>query len=171
MQQLLQLDSVLRDAALKYAIIGGIAVNIHGFVRATQDLDLLMRGEDQDPVHEVLTTLGFAAIDKRPDIASYVRGNTRIDILFARRPISRKLLEQAVTADYRGASVPAISLEGLIGLKIQAFNDDQRRLRDVIDMIELFKINRGRLDLDEVRTYFRLFDHEALLDDILTAIG
>lgn len=34
-------------------------------------------------------------------------------------------------------------------------------------MMELVKVNRATLDLDEVRDYFRLFDSESILDDIL----
>jgi hypothetical protein len=38
-------------------------------------------------------------------------------------------------------------------------------------MIELVKLHRESLDLDEVRSYFRLFNQERVLDDILRAIG
>jgi hypothetical protein len=31
--------------------------------------------------------------------------------------------------------------------------------------------NRGALDLDEVRSYFRLFDKESLLDAVLSELG
>jgi len=64
-----------------------------------------------------------------------------------------------------------IPLEGLIGLKIQAFHDDPRRIRDLDDIIQLVKINSDKLNLDEVRSYFRLFDQESVLDDILRALG
>lgn len=36
-------------------------------------------------------------------------------------------------------------------------------------MIDLIRLNRDRLNVDELRIYFRLFDHEALLDDLLGA--
>lgn len=82
------------------------------------------------------------------------------------------MLDTAGEAHFQGAKFPTISLEGLIGLKIQAYTDDPvRRLRDLTDMMELIKINRDRLDLDEIRSYFRLFERENLLDDILRAIG
>lgn len=38
-------------------------------------------------------------------------------------------------------------------------------------MIELVKTRREDLDFDEVRSYFRLFDKEHLLDEILKATG
>jgi predicted nucleotidyltransferase len=170
--ELRTLDTQLRQAGIRYAMIGGIAVNLHGFVRATRDLDFILLAEDAEGMHGLLSDMGYEPIDRSPDLASYVRGTTRVDILFARRPISRGLLDGCRETGFHGTRIPVISLEGLIGLKIQAYTDDPvRRLRDLTDMMELIKINRDRLDLDEIRSYFRLFERENLLDDILRAIG
>jgi hypothetical protein len=46
-------------------------------------------------------------------------------------------------------------------------NDDPRRIND---LIELFKAHRHRMDFDEVGAYFRVFDRERLLDDLLRAV-
>jgi hypothetical protein len=64
-----------------------------------------------------------------------------------------------------------ISPEGLIGFKLQAVVNDPRRTQDIEDIRALLRANRDKLDLEEVREYFRLFDREALLDDILAEIG
>lgn len=168
--QLREADAALRAAGIRYTLIGGVAVNIHGHLRATRDLDLMLLIEEADAAHGVFTGLGYTAIDRRPDIASYVRGTARLDVIYAQRPISRGLLDRSQPAPFGDLNLPAIPVEGLLGLKIQAFNDDPRRIRDLDDMIELLKVQRGRLNLDEVRAYFRLFDRETLLDDILRAI-
>ena len=165
--QLRELHAAMDLAKVSYMLIGGFAVNIHGYVRATHDLDIMVLADDSDLLHDTLCGLGYSAIDRRPDLACYFRGNDRLDILYARRPVSQRLLAQAAYADLNGLSVPTISVEGLLGLKIQAFSDDPRRIRDLTDMMELVKVNRATLDLDEVRGYFRLFDSESLLDDIL----
>jgi hypothetical protein len=55
----------------------------------------------------------------------------------------------------------------MFAYKIQALNDDPRRLRDLSDMLELLRAAGDRLDLAEVRSYFRMFDREALLDELL----
>lgn len=168
--QLREVDSALRGASIRYALIGGVAVNIHGFIRATRDLDILLLGEDSDIAHRLFTELGYTAIDRRDDLASYVRQTDRLDVIYARRPISRNLLDRSLQVSFADTSVPAIPVEGLLGLKIQALNDDPRRIKDLNDLIELFRIHRGRLNLAEVRSYFRLFDREKLLDDILRAL-
>jgi hypothetical protein len=48
------LDDVLRviaslnRAGVEYAIVGGVALNLHGLVRATEDLDLFVRPEPEN---------------------------------------------------------------------------------------------------------------------------
>ena len=168
--QLREADRFLRAANIDYALIGGVAVNLHGVLRATADLDVLLRDEDRDAAHRTLVEHGYAPIDRREDIASYVRGSERLDVLFARRPISRDLLARASEHEMGDLRLRAISVEGLIGLKVQAFTDDPRRLKDLNDLVELFKVHRHRLDIDEIRAYFRLFDRERLLDDLLRAV-
>jgi hypothetical protein len=54
----------------------------------------------------------------------------------------------------------------MLAYKIQALNDDPCRLRDLSDMLELLRAAGDRLDLPEVRSYFRMFDREALLDEL-----
>ena len=41
----------LNDAGVEYIIVGGVAVNAHGFVRMTRDLDLVLRLERQNIVN------------------------------------------------------------------------------------------------------------------------
>ena len=60
-----------------------------------------------------------------------------------------------------------ISAEGLIGFKLQGWVNDSRRTQDLEDIRALLRANRAALDMDELREYFRLFDREALLDELL----
>lgn len=167
--QLRELDSAFRTHRIAYAAIGGLAVNAHGFVRATRDIDLLVLVEDADKVRTIALDLGYRILDDGKEIASYVRDLQRFDVMHAQRSISRNLLERSVEIDLDGMKLPVIPVEGLIGLKVQAYHDNPRRLQDVMDMVELFRINQQTLNMDEVRSYFRLFDRERLLDDILRA--
>jgi len=125
--------------------------------------------EDAQKVQAIALGLGYRILDDGKEIASYVRDLQRFDVMHAQRPISRDLLGRAVEINVDGMKVPVIPVEGLIGLKVQAYNDNPKRLQDVMDMVELFRINQQTLNMDEVRSYFRLFDRERLLDDILRA--
>ena len=60
-----------------------------------------------------------------------------------------------------------ISVEGLIGLKLQGFVNDATRTRDVDDIRALLKIHRTTLNMDELREYFALFEKPELLNELL----
>lgn len=60
--------------------------------------------------------------------------------------------------------------EELIGLKVQALANQSSRSRDLDDIRELLRSQRGRLKMQEVREYFALFDRSELLDELLSEI-
>lgn len=169
--QLHELLPALDAAAIRYAVIGGIALNVHGYVRATRDVDLLIAVEQEDQLHELMVGLGYETLDRRADLSSYVRGLERADFLHARRDTSRKLLADARRTEFAGQAMSVVSPEGLLGFKIQALHDDPSRIRDLSDMLELLRVTRDRIDIDQVREYFRIFGRENLLDDLLRAIA
>lgn len=96
-----------------------------------------------------------------------IGGDERIDLLYAHRPIAKRLLAGAAELDTSLGSVRVISSEGLIGFKLQGLVNDPRRTQDLEDIRALLRANRGHLDLAEVREYFELFDRGSLLDELL----
>lgn len=49
----------LETAGIEYATCGGLAMAVHGYVRATKDLDFLIRPEDLERAFEVARDRGF----------------------------------------------------------------------------------------------------------------
>lgn len=49
----------LEAADIEYATCGGLAMAVHGYVRATKDLDFLIRPEDLDKAFDVARASGF----------------------------------------------------------------------------------------------------------------
>jgi hypothetical protein len=47
LQQLRELLDAFVDAGIRHAAIGGLAVNVHGYSRATHDVDFLIATEDE----------------------------------------------------------------------------------------------------------------------------
>lgn len=149
------------------ALIGGLALASHKVVRATQDIDLLADAERADEIDRELGSLGYRCIHRSADASNYLRGDERVDLLYASRPIARRLLASAVERTTPFGLLRVISLEGLIGFKLQGFVNDPRRTQDLEDIRALVRENRAALNLEELGDYFRLFDRESLLDDIL----
>ncbi|MEO6065458.1 MAG: nucleotidyltransferase family protein [Lysobacterales bacterium] len=168
-EQLRELLAHFDERGFQHALIGGLAVNVHGYARATHDVDFLIDLDDESALHALMLELGYSAIDRREDLSSYVRDDERADFLHAHREIGRRLLAGASRVAYGSLQVPVISAEGLLGFKIQAFSDDPRRLKDLSDMLEIMRACGKSLNWDEVRAYFAVFGREALFDELKRA--
>ena len=169
-QQLAQLLEVLNGAGVSYALIGGLALSPHGVIRGTTDVDLLLDAADSDAVDAAFVKLGYDCLHRSVDAGNYARNDQRVDLLYAHRPIARRLLATAAGHLTPFGHLRVISAEGLIGLKVQALVNNPRRTQDLADIRALLQANRDRLDFNEVREYFRLFDRDALLDDLLSEL-
>jgi hypothetical protein len=151
----------------KPALIGGLAVVAHQVVRATKDVDFLVEAEAADRVHDALLDLGYQCLYRSEDAANYVRATEGLVVLYAYRPLARRLLAQASERETPMGRMRIISVEGLIGFKLQGFVNDATRTRDLDDIRALWKIHRASLNMDELREYFALFDKLELLHELL----
>jgi len=169
LEQLREIVKVLNAGKIRFALIGGMAVSVRARPRATQDLDFLAEGRCAQQVSGLLRSLGYTVLDERKDLASFVRGDQRVDFLFANHPRSTKFLEAADPV-MLPPEVPVVSTEALVALKLQAYTDDPRRLRDLSDIMDLIRYNRCDLDMAQLRSYFALFDQETFFDEILSRL-
>ena len=149
------------------ALIGGLALAAHQVVRATRDVDFLVDADDAERLQALLLGLGYKCIHRSEDAANYLRGDEGLDLLYAHRPEARRLLAAAQERETGMGRLRVISAEGLVGFKLQGFVNDASRMRDLDDIRALLRVNRGTLDMQEVRRYFALFDREPLLDELL----
>ena len=149
------------------ALIGGLAVVAHQVVRATKDVDFLVEIEAADKIHNALLNLGYQCLYRSEDAANYVRATEGLDLLYAHRPLARRLLAQASERDTPMGLIRIISVEGLIGFKLQGFANDATRTRDLDDIRALIKIHRTSLNMDELQEYFALFNQSELLHELL----
>ncbi len=149
------------------ALIGGLALAVHQVVRATQDVDFLADADDAERLHDALLALGYTCIHRSEDAANYLRGDEGLDLLYAHRPIARRLLSQAQARDTPMGRLRVISAEGLIAFKLQGFVNDPSRSRDLEDIRSLLRAGQATLDMDEVALYFKLFEREALLNELI----
>ncbi|HEX3479726.1 MAG TPA: hypothetical protein VHT91_32105 [Kofleriaceae bacterium] len=127
------LDAVidaLNAAGVAYALCGGLAVNLHGHVRATRDIDLLIPRDQLDAVRAVLRPLGFD-IDAGPipfgvgtdrervlHRVSRIVGSqvSTIDLMLV-TPVLEPAWASRVCARWRSRNVWTVSLAGLARMK------------------------------------------------------
>jgi hypothetical protein len=166
-KQITDTISLLHALRVRYALIGGLALAVHQVIRATQDVDLLVDAEDADRIDLALTQHGYHCLFRSNDAANYLRGDERLDLLYASRPIARQLLSNANEHQTAFGTLRVIGPEGLIGFKLQGWVNDPRRTQDLEDIRALLRRHGSSLDMARVREYFRLFDQEPLLHELL----
>lgn len=153
------------------ALIGGLALAAHQVVRATRDVDFLADAHDADRLHEILLALGYRCVHRSEDAANYLRDDEGLDLLYAHRPIARRLLSEAIERESVMGPLRVVSAEGLIGFKLQALVNNPSRSRDLEDIRALLRAQRGHLNMAEVREYFVMFDRAEMLDGLLDEIA
>ena len=141
--------SALDEQGIDYAVCGGLAMAVHGFPRATIDIDLLVLAERLDEAKSVVRRLGYT-IEAQP--MTFSKGAVEIrrlskidpadgdllmvDFLLVTPPTAQAWASRIRVASTQG-SVSVVSREGLIALKSFRRSgqdlDDIDRLKGSID--------------------------------------
>ncbi|MDT8286801.1 MAG: nucleotidyl transferase AbiEii/AbiGii toxin family protein [Elusimicrobiales bacterium] len=152
------------------ALIGGFALGALGMPRATMDIDFLVDRAALDELEPFMTGLGYKKEFVSENVSQYVHAGPdalEVDFLHAFRPVSMKMLREALSVDVFGGGmkVKVLRPEDIIGLKVQAIvNNPDRKNRDTAD-IEALAVTAG-LDWPRIGSYYSMFgmekDFEAL---------
>jgi predicted nucleotidyltransferase len=172
-KQIAEVAATLSAAGVRFALIGGLALASHKVVRATQDVDLLADAVKADEIEVELLKLGYRCLHRSADAANYVRGDERVDFLYAHRPIACRLLADAVELQTPLGDLRVVSAEGLIGFKLQGLVNDPRRTQDLEDIRALLRANRATLDIEQVREMriVSFIDQPEVIKKILQHLG
>ena len=133
----------LEEETIPYALIGGLALAAHGFVRMTQDVDILMTREGLESFKERFLgrgyVLAFSGADKTfRDTETQVR----IEILITGdypgdgKPKPVAFPDPSLVFTERGG-MRVIPIETLIELKLASGMSAPHRLRDLADVQDL----------------------------------
>lgn len=144
-----ELFRLFREQGVQYVVVGGFAVNYYGYVRTTQDIDVLVNptGDNAGRVMGALAEFGFAGAGIPPELLEREGGvihlgvePNRIDILTGLKGVGNDdIFTGARVVDIDGEKVSLISLDHLIQVK-----SSSDRPRDRADADELAKIRASR---------------------------
>src|SRR5258707_8248880 len=133
--------SALNDANVRYLIVGGLAVVAHGYVRFTQDIDLVVQLERENVLRAMnaLTSIGYRPLipvdaaqfadqtlrqqwrDEKGMIVFQMlnpqRESTRIDIFVAEPFAFEEEFESAKRHNWADMQAPVLRIEALIAMK------------------------------------------------------
>ena len=146
-QELDRLRTTFNDAAIPYALCGGMAMIVHDIIRSTVDIDFLVRGDDLDRIYAATDKLGFS-IKARPMLfdggRTQIRRVSNVDVrdgdtlildLLLVTPASEEAWASREKKIWRGADLWVVSPRGLIDLKRSRSSD-----QDLVDIKNLEKM-------------------------------
>ncbi|MEO7046159.1 MAG: hypothetical protein ABI091_12690 [Ferruginibacter sp.] len=144
---LLNFWTSLNSCEVKYLMIGGFAVNMHGFSRTTKDIDIWIKDDldNRRKLGKAMAIFGYESLSWEefqfvPGWADFYIGNGMLlDILINMKGLEGysfdECYELSKTAEIETIKVPFLHINHLIANK-KAVN----RPKDQIDVIELEKI-------------------------------
>ena len=151
-EQIIQVWKYLLKNNVNYLTIGGLAVNIYGYGRNTGDIDIIIEDTliNRENLRNALNELGigdFENILTMQFIAGWtdinLNFNLRLDIMTSIKGLEnkpfRELMKQATITEINDVQVYFLDYENLIIAKKAA-----NRLKDLLDIEELEKINKDR---------------------------
>lgn len=138
--ELNQLISALEKHGIEYAVCGGLALTIHGFPRATFDIDILIQEDSLDKAFEIAAEKGYdihgldmsfkeraveirrvSKIDEDGEVLS-------LDFLLV-TPHVEDVWDTKIYLGWEGKTLSIVSREGLLKMKRLA-----ARHKDLIDI-------------------------------------
>ena len=147
----------LKQLDIDYAVVGGMALFLHGYRRFTDDVDILVAAEDIETIHEKLSGLGYVPLfENSKNLRDTVSG-VRIEFLISgqypgdgrRKPVQ---FPDPATSDVLEINgIRCLSLVTLVELKLASGMSAPNRLRDLADVQELIRIlNLGKEFVDRL---------------------
>jgi nucleotidyltransferase AbiEii toxin of type IV toxin-antitoxin system len=146
---------LLASCPRPFLVVGGHALAAHSVIRQTIDIDCLIAVEDQSLFEATLTAGGYQMEARTENFARYASKSPilpEIDVLFVDASTFKKLEEASIPLRRGKHQFRVPGLSQLIALKLHAIrNEPRREMRDLPDIIELLRLNPGKINAGELR--------------------
>ena len=146
---LLRLLARFGEEGVEYVLVGGQAVRLNGYLRATEDIDVLIRASRANG-ERIIRALGFlpSSAELKPEwFAPGPGGNVEnirvaddllVDLLFAANGETYESVQQYIRElDIEGVRLKVLNIDGLLKTKTDY------REKDVLDKSVLTRIKQG----------------------------
>lgn len=125
-----EVSAILRKEDLRGAIVGGVAVGLHGHLRATLDVDVFVSGP-LEPLARALRRRGFTFDTRRRE---FRRGAVPV------HPLSEAQLGSPPVRLIDISGITTVSLPDLVGIKLRSGTRSVLRAQDLADLIALIRV-------------------------------
>jgi len=138
LEEFKRITSAFNEAGIDYAVCGGWAVNIYGYARTTEDIDLLILTADLAAAKDLLKSQGFD-IEGLPlnfdEGKTQIRGISKIDRaaktlmtvdLILVSDLYDSVWQTRLVVNWQDGEYRLVSKEGLLRMKLIADRDKDR---------------------------------------------
>jgi len=145
---------------LDFALIGAFALHAYGYVRATGDIDFVVRSDHQEKIVGYLQSLGYETLHRSKGFSNHLHPLAnlgRIDLIYVEGETAETIFSGTKSIPvFEGLSAPVVKPEHLVALKIFAMkNDPERSFREMADIRHL--MDHVEIDIEVVRGYFERY--------------
>jgi hypothetical protein len=137
----------LEEAGIDYAIAGALSLGVHGFVRATEDVDILVTSDGLEKFKERWLGRGYVNLRAGGKPVRDTVHNVRIDFLIVGdfpgdgkpKPVA---MPEPAKASVAGEKYRVLSLPALVELKLASGMTAPHRMQDLTDVMRLIRVAR-----------------------------
>ena len=135
----------LQELSIPYAVMGGMALVAHGYLRTTEDVDILVTQDGLQEIHRSVVGLGYLPVFEGSKNVRDTRTGVRIEFVVAGgypgdgKPKPVVFPDPDVVAQEIDG-IRYVKLPVLIELKLASGMTNPGRLRDMADVQELIRV-------------------------------
>jgi Uncharacterised nucleotidyltransferase len=166
------LDETARAQGLSFLIIGGHAVNAHGFARVTQDLDLLIRAAEVEKWLAALKAVGYEVVHdggKFLQLSDSAKGGSPLDLMLVNEQTFSQMKAASKEAQIQKFPFLIPCLDHLLALKMHALKHgpSRRGYKDLVDVLSLIDANEIDVRSDKFRSLCDKYGDAKIYERIL----
>lgn len=156
----------LDESGIDYAIAGAVSLAVHGFVRATEDVDIIVTREGLEKFKQRYLGLGYVNLRPGGKAVRDTEHGVKIDFLLAGefpgdgrpKPVS---IPEPGKASVVGEKYRVLALPALVELKLASGMTAPHRMQDLTDVLRLIHVvGIPRTFSNELNPYVRDKFHE-----------
>lgn len=157
------------EAGVDCLLVGGFAVNYHGYTRNTLDVDFMIAADRLATVRPIMIGAGFINITASENVVFMTAPDSplRVDFLLVDSETLREMLAHAVSIKVQGHRLKLPSLKDLIAMKLFAASHSgpPRAAKDIPDIAYLTVLNNLNLEKD-IRPLCGRFASDAIFKEV-----
>lgn len=158
----------------KYAVIGGMALAIHGTPRMTEDIDAIVAPfPDNSLTYDKEAMRAHRFYPQKSSTGTVIQlVHTKgggIELLAVDNPMREYALENAETYSLLGHKVPVIPADALVGMKVLAYSNNPKRTeKDRMDALSV--LTKSKPSMKKIRPMLNEEQNKEV-DGLLAAVG